>query len=173
MSVINGRIGKEHVEALFERGHVVFKKKGTTFKKTKSLWFVYFQRVNKCLKTCDAVIYDGEEMIEFVVSQKDIDEVCDMLQCVSYVGDSDPLPWKRFLKDAKKHEWDKDDWQHLFEIESDNDDPEEEEDWVPSQHSSSESDEDSDGYSDEDSDEDKPPSAKRRKTEAQDKNSAV
>jgi hypothetical protein len=152
MTKITGRIGKEHVDAHFQDGHVHFKKNDKTFRKTDSLWFVYFQRLNKSLKTCDAVLFDGKELVEFVISQKDVDNFTDVIDCVSYRGDSDPLPWKRFLKDAKKHNWDQDDWQHLFEVESSEELSSEDDEWKPGDEGD-EGDEDEEDDEDDESDE--------------------
>ena len=60
MSPVVGRIGKKEVTATFKDGSVTFKHKDEVFKSLKQTWFVYFQRVSKRLKTCDAVFFDGE-----------------------------------------------------------------------------------------------------------------
>ena len=42
----------------------------------------------------------------------------DHVEVPTYDGGPDPLPWKQFIKNAKKYGWQQEDWQHLFEEES-------------------------------------------------------
>ena len=115
MLSVQGRIGKKEATATFEGASVTFEHKGKLLKRVSKTWFVYFQRVSKRLKTCDAVVFDGQEMTEFSTSQVSIDNIRDVLTCACYMGGLDPLPWKRILRDAKKHEWTIEDWQYHLE----------------------------------------------------------
>ena len=66
MPKISGRIGKETVESTFESSDITFTGKKLN-KKIENIWFVYFQRVSKTLKSCDAIFFNGTDLVEFVV----------------------------------------------------------------------------------------------------------
>lgn len=158
---ITGRIGKKDCLAMFKDEKVTFKQTGQTIKSVEKLWFVYFQRVSKTLKTCDAVMFDGNEIIEFSTSQKNIDKIRDVVSCACYVGGLDPLPWKRILRDAQKNEWELDDWQ--FHLESDSASESESSsdgEWQPDEEESSDSDSESE-------DDDDGPKVKRRRVDVE------
>ena len=153
MPPVVGRIGKKEVTATFKDGSVTFTYKDAVFKSLKQTWFVYFQRVSKRLKTCDAVFFDGDQLTEFSTSQSAIEKIRDEVSCACYVGGLDPLPWKKIVRDAKKHEWDIHDWQHHMEADSSESESDSDADWVPDNHS-----EEDDDYSSDDE-----PEAKRRR----------
>lgn len=135
MIEISGTVGNKPVKASIE-GKGVFFSNGTQM---VELWFVYFQRVNKSLKTCDAVYFDGARMVEHTVSQKCLESISDAVDCVVYIGGPDPLPWKKLLLSK----WSKEEWQHAFEDcdTAENSDDE----WKPdSDYETEDSDEDSD-----------------------------
>lgn len=157
MTTVAGRIGKKDVAATFEEGIVIFKHKKTILNQVRSPWFVYFQRVSKRLKTCDAVFFDGDHIIEFSTDQKAIDTIRDVVTCACYIGGIDPLPWKRILNDAKKNKWDIADWQHHLEGESSESESESDDEWVP----------DDDESSDDESSDDEPEVKRRRVVSAQ------
>jgi len=161
MSKISGRIGKETVEAIFEELNIAFIGMKLN-KKIENIWFVYFQRVSETLKSCDAIFFNGADFVEFVVEQKDIEKITDLISYPYYIGGMDPLPWKKMRKTAEKNNWTLEDWQHVLEDEDEDEDSAEESesdaDWVPDSEQES-----SDGDSDEDSEEEEEPSAKRRK----------
>lgn len=154
MSSVVGRIGKKEVTVTFNGGSVTFKHKNSTVKRVEKAWFVYFQRVSKRLKTCDAVFFDGNELTEFSTSQSSIEKIRDEVNCACYVGGLDPLPWKKIVRDAKKHEWDIHDWQHHMEADSSESEPDSDADWVP---------DNVDSEDDEDDSSDDEPEAKRRR----------
>jgi len=155
MSKISGRIGKEMVESTFEESNITFTRKKFN-KKIENIWFVYFQRVSKTLKSCDAIFFNGTDLVEFVVEQKEIENIIDTISYPCYIGGMDPLPWKKMRKTAEKNNWTIEDWQHVLEDEESAEDSESDADWVPDSCSEC-SDEDSEQESDEE------PSAKRHK----------
>lgn len=152
MTSIQGRIGKKDVILSFKDESIIFKHKDKIFKTLDQTWFVYFQRVSKRLKTCDAVFFDGNELTEFSTSQTSIEKIRDVVTCACYMGGLDPLPWKKIMRDAKKHEWDIEDWQYHMEADSSESESESDGDWVP----------DGDESSDDDFSDDEPQAKRRR-----------
>jgi len=155
MSKISGRIGKETVESTFESSNITFTGKKLN-KKIENIWFVYFQRVSKTLKSCDAIFFNGTDLVEFVVEQKEIEKITDTISYPCYIGGMDPLQWKKMRKTAQKNNWTIEDWQHVLEDEESAEESESDADWLPDSEQESE---------DEDSGEDldEEPSAKRHK----------
>ncbi len=152
MAKISGRIGKETVESSIEESNITFTGKKLN-KKIENVWFVYFQRVSKTLKSCDAIFFNGTDLVEFVVEQKDIEKITDVISYPCYIGGMDPLPWKKMRNTASKHNWTLEDWQHVFEDEDeDQSESDSDTEWIPGSESS-----------DEESDEDSEPNAKRHK----------
>lgn len=160
MSKISGRIGKHNVVSTFEGKQITFERNEKIHKKIKNIWFVYFQRVSKSLKSCDAVFFNGTELVEFVIAQGDIEKIIDEIPYPNYMGGIDPLPWKKMVKTAEKHNWNIEDWQHVFE-EDESEDEESEAEWVPGSEDESSDDESDVSDNDEDDDE---PKRKRQKT---------
>ena len=140
MTSVTGRIGKKDAVTTFEDGGVTFKHKSVVLQQMKSPWFVYFQRVSKRLKTCDMVVFDGVDMVEFSTRQTAIETIRDVVPCACYMGGLDPLPWKRILRDAQKHHWDKADWQHHLEGDSSESESDSDADWIPDDDESESSD---------------------------------
>ena len=157
MSKISGRIGTHTVASSFEGKQITFSRNEKIHKKIENIWFVYFQRVSKSLKSCDAVFFNGTELVEFVIAQDDIGKIIDAIPYPHYLGGIDPLPWKKMMKTAEKHKWNIEDWQHVFE-EDESEDEESEDEWVPGSEdeSSSESEEESDDESEDESEDDEP-----------------
>ena len=152
MSKISGRIGKKFLDCSFSDSEVVFKEKDKIHNQMTDIWFIYFQRISKRLKTCDAVLFDGKELIEFTTSQKNLEDISDKATCPVYFGGIDPLPWKRLMREANKHKWQREDWQHMFEEPPPESDSDSDGDWKPPSESESE---------EEVSDDDDEPTAKR------------
>tara|TARA_B110000285_G_scaffold100619_1_gene114620 strand:- start:6692 stop:7156 length:465 start_codon:yes stop_codon:yes gene_type:complete len=153
MSQILGRIGKETVKCSFEDSHITFTGKKFN-KKFENIWFVYFQRVSKTLKSCDAIFFNGNELVEFVVQQNAIEKITDVISYPCYIGGMDPLPWKKMCKTAEKNNWTLEDWQHVLEDDDDQSESDSDTEWIPGSEAESSSDEDSD---------DEEPTAKRHK----------
>ena len=144
MSIINGRIGKNFVNFTFVDSKVVFKEKDKIHNETADVWFIYFQRISERLKTCDAVLFDGKELIEFTTSQKNIEDISDGAMCPTYFGGIDPLPWKRLLREANKHKWQREDWQHVFEESESESESDSDGEWKPPSDSEEEVSDDDD-----------------------------
>lgn len=157
MSKISGRIGKHNVVSSFEGKQITFSRNEKIHTQIENIWFVYFQRVSKSLKSCDAVFFNGTRMVEFVIAQNDIEKIIDMIPYPNYIGGIDPLPWKQIIKNAEKHKWDIEDWKHVFE-EDESEDEESEAEWVPGSEDESSSEDES-----EDESEDDEPKRKRQK----------
>ena len=146
---MKGRIGKISITLSVTDSEVQFHKNDTLHKEMKKVWFVYVQRVSKRLKDCDIIFFDGVTLIEFTTSQEHIDTICDLIQCEVYIGGLDPLPWKRFLRNATKFKWQLEDWQQLFEVEDCEEEDDEDEEWKPGSESSDDDEESSDEDEDE------------------------
>jgi len=146
MVKIPGRISKKFLNMTFAGSSVEFSSENIMH----NIWFMYVQRVSKRLKTCDIIFYDGEKRIEFTTEQTNLEKILDVADCPVYIGGLDPLPWKKLMREAKKHKWQREDWQHMFE-EPESESSDSDDDWKPP----SESEEDSDFSDDEE------PAAKR------------
>ena len=121
--------------------------------KMNDIWFIYLQRISKRLKTCDAIFFDGQNIIEFTTDQTNIEKITDTSICPVYFGGFDPLPWKKMMREADKHKWHREDWQHFFEDSDSDSDSDSDADWKPESD-----DEPSDDETDEEDDE--PPAKK-------------
>jgi len=115
--------------------------KTKTIATVKNLCAVYFQRLNKRLKTCDAVFIDSDTNDAHIITieKANIETIRDHVECAVYMGGPDPLPWKKFVSDAKKHQWSQEDWQYFFEVSSSESEPEDDasdSDWAPESEAS-------------------------------------
>jgi len=159
MSKIKGRISKKFLDMVITGTSVDFLAGEKTVKEMNDIWFVYLQRISQRLKTCDAVFFDGQNIVEFTTEQANVEKIIDAVACPVYIGGLDPLPWKKLIREAIKHKWHREDWQHMFEepeltSESDSE-------WKPHESDDDESDDDEsdDDESDDDdeSNDDEPP----------------
>ena len=148
MSVdIAGTIGSKQVLTSLEGKHFSIRSGSSEMVAQSTLWVVCFQRVSKRLKTCDVIWIDGRHCYVQTIDTSLVDTIHDIVQCPIYNVGIDPLPWNRFAKDAQKHNWQLDDWQHLLEDDdSDVDRLSEDSDYVPPDCSDSESDDEMDDY---------------------------
>lgn len=139
--IVTGTVGASTVTADISQNNVSFSGK-KNLKDISPLEIVCFQRVNKRLKTCDIIYVDvvNHVVVEQTIERAFIEQIQDALDCAVYMVGRDPLPWSRFTKDAKKYKWTLEDWQHLFEASSsENDERSDDSDWDPSSSSSSSS----------------------------------
>ena len=126
---IQGTIGAKNVAAHLKGAQL-------TLKTNQQIVFeglvlvICFQRVSKRLKTCDVVYIDGRNCHVQTIEQSQMEVIHDNATCPVYDVGLDPLPWKKFAKDAKKHKWQLEDWQHLFEAETESEEDEDAE-WRP------------------------------------------
>lgn len=135
---IQGTIGAKNVSARLEGDQLTLKTKQKTLFQG-SLLVICFQRVSKKLKTCDVVYIDGRDCHVQTIERSQMEIIQDNAICPVYHVGLDPLPWKKFSKDAKKHNWQLEDWQHLFEAESEEEEDEDAE-WVPDEEEEEDSD---------------------------------
>ena len=146
MSVqFTGTVGKTQTHAHITGKQLVLQQKN---KKVfdNELWLVCFQRVSPRLKMCDVVFVHADNVLQMSIERGHVDVITDAVDVPVVHAGLDPLPWKKFAADAKKHAWRQEDWEHLFDEESLSDESVEsaDEDWVPG----------ADDMSDEESDED-------------------
>jgi hypothetical protein len=135
---IQGTIGAKTVSAHLEGDQLTLKTKQKTLFQG-SLLVICFQRVSKKLKTCDVVYIDGRDCHVQTIERSQMEIIQDNAICPVYHVGLDPLPWKKFSKDAKRHNWQLEDWQHLFEAESEEEEDEDAE-WVPDEEEEEDSD---------------------------------
>ena len=142
---IQGTIGAKNVSAHLEGDQLTLKAKQKILFQG-SLLVICFQRVSKNLKTCDVVYIDGRDCHVQTIERSQMEKIHDNATCPMYHVGLDPLPWKNFSKDAKKHNWQLEDWQHLFEAETESEEDDEDDDaeWVPDQEEEDSDDEMSD-----------------------------
>ena len=110
-----------------------------------SLWVLCFQRVNKQIKLCDAVlVLDGVPVVH-TIERSLVDSIASFVAGPVYNGGLDPLPWRKFARDAQQYGWTVEDWQHLLgeEEEEEEDIAEADSDWVPGSDDEESSDEES------------------------------
>jgi len=139
---IQGTIGAKNVSAHLEGDQLTL----TTKQKILfqgSVWVICFQRVSKKLKTCDVVYIDGHDCHVQTIERSQMELIQDNATCSVYHVGLDPLPWKKFSNDAQKHNWQLEDWQHLFDAETESE-GEEDDEWLPDEESDSDEEEDSD-----------------------------
>ena len=137
---VPGTVGAVPVCAyVSEDGRVFFeeKRRVRTF---SELYFVCLQRYNKQIKTCDIVWLDHGVPVVQTIARADVDAIRERLTCDVYMWPMDPLPWKRFSKDAEKYDWQKTDWVHLMAMSSSEESLQDDSDWTPSNEESSEED---------------------------------
>lgn len=144
--MFSATLGARAIQVHMANKSVEFRTKTKTITTVKNLCAVYFQRLNKQLKTCDAVFIDsGTNDAHIITIEKAyIETIRDHVTCVVYMGGPDPLPWKKFVSDAKKYQWSQEDWQYFFESTDSDSEPDEadiDSDWAP-ESESEDSDED-------------------------------
>ena len=137
---IEGTIGAKRVSAHLDGNRYELKTSRKVLA-SGTLWLVCLQRMFKQVKTCDVIYIDGHQCYVHTISQDSVDELKRTIQCPIYDVGIDPLPWRKFAADAKKHQWQVEDWIHLLhpdeEIESESSS---DEDWVPDNMSDVDSD---------------------------------
>ena len=144
----SGTVGKTHTQAQITGKRLVLKQKNKTVF-DNNVWLVCFQRVSPRLKMCDVVFVHADCVWQMSIDRAHVDAITNAIDSPVVHGGLDPLPWKRFCKDAKKYGWQQEDWEHLFEEESLSENSSADEDWVPGDEDQS-SDEDWDPDVDED-----------------------
>lgn len=128
---IPGTIGAKNVLAHLEGDKLSLKTKQKTLFEGP-VWVICFQRVSKKLKTCDVVYIDGRNCYVQTIERSFMEKIRDDAACPVYDVGLDPLPWNNFSKNAKKYKWERTDWQHLFEAETETEeDSDEDAEWVP------------------------------------------
>ena len=133
---IPGTIGAKNVFAHLEGDKLTLKTKQKTLFEGP-VWVICFQRVSKKLKTCDVVYIDGRDCYVQTIERSFMQKIHDNAACPVYHVGLDPLPWNNFSKNAKKYEWERTDWQHLFEAETESEEESDEDaEWVPDQEES-------------------------------------
>ena len=128
-----GTVGKTQTHAHITGKRLVLKQKNIKVF-DNDVWLVCFQRVSPRLKMCDVVFVHADSVWQMSIDRAHVDAITGVVEAPVVHGGLDPLPWKRFASDAKKHGWQQEDWQHLFEEESLSDESGAEsadEDWVP------------------------------------------
>lgn len=133
---VPGTVGATRVCAYATMDGRVFFEEKRRVREFSELYFVCLQRYNKRLKTCDIVWLDNGVPIVQTIDREQVDDIRERLTCDVYIWPMDPLPWKRFSRDADKYSWQKVDWVHLMAMSSSEESPQDDSDWTPSNEES-------------------------------------
>lgn len=154
-----GTIGTKAVIATVTPEGIEIKHNGAVLHRISELWMVGLQRVSQQLKTCDVVWLDGATQTPVVQSivQSDVQTVLNHAPMGVMLLGMDPPPWPKLSATAKRHNWHKEDWLHVFSDDVDIDVENSKEEgsdgeWLPSDEEESDSDFDSDSDMSEDDD---------------------
>ena len=144
MQNIPGTISAKDVELSFKKNDIEIKSNGEPNMVIRDIHFAAFERVSSTLKTCELVLVNSDNRPVIVtIFQKFLPQITPLLQCPIINIGQDPENWSRLGSVARKNDWQKDDWMHVFaEAETEKDDDDE---WLPGDESSE------DEYSEDDS----------------------
>ena len=144
MQNITGTISAKDVELSFKKNDIEIKSNGEPSMVIRDIHFAAFERVSSTLKTCELVLVNSDNRPVIVtIFQKFLPQITPLLQCPIINIGQDPENWSRLGSVARKNDWQKDDWMHVFaEAETEKDDDDE---WLPGDEGSE------DEYSEDDS----------------------
>tara|TARA_B110000977_G_scaffold185805_1_gene251007 strand:- start:3865 stop:4299 length:435 start_codon:yes stop_codon:yes gene_type:complete len=138
---ITGTIGIKKVVANISLSGVEIKHKQNVLHDLTDLWLIGLQRVSKQLKTCDVVWVDGatQQPIVQSIAQTEVEQVVKHAPCAVLMLGMDPPPWSRLASTARKNNWQKEDWLHVFSDDMPTDDDDDDE-WKPEENEDSDDD---------------------------------
>jgi len=130
MQSITGTISAKNVELSFNKNDVELKSNGEPSMVIRDIHFAAFERVSSTLKTCELVLVNSDNRpIIITLFQKFLPQITPLLQCPIINIGQDPENWSRLGSVARKNDWQKDDWMHVFSAgDTDKDDDDE---WLP------------------------------------------
>jgi hypothetical protein len=142
MQSISGTISAKDVEISFIHNDVELKSNGT-ISMIRDIHFAAFERVSPKLKTCEIVLVNSDNRpVIITIFQKLLPQITPLLKCSLIFIGQDPENWTKLGNVARKNDWQKKDWLHVF---SEEETEKDEEEWLPGDDESSDSDsEDSD-----------------------------
>ena len=145
MQNIPGTISAKDVELSFNKNDVELKSNGEPSMVIRDIHFAAFERVSSTLKTCELVLVNSDNRPVIVtIFQKFLPQITPLLQCPIINIGQDPENWSRLGSVARKNDWQKDDWMHVFSAgDTDKDDDDE---WLPGSEDEYSEDEDSDEF---------------------------
>jgi nucleosome binding factor SPN SPT16 subunit len=145
MNIITGSISAKDVEISFNKNDVELKSTGKPSMVIRDIHFAAFERVSSTLKTCELVLVNSDNRPVIVtIFQKFLPQITPLLQCPIINIGQDPENWSRLGSVARKNDWQKDDWMHVFSAgDTDKDDDDE---WLPGSEDEGSEDEDSDEF---------------------------
>tara|TARA_B110000211_G_scaffold191913_1_gene218972 strand:- start:80 stop:544 length:465 start_codon:yes stop_codon:yes gene_type:complete len=145
MQNIPGTISAKDVELSFKKNDVELKSNGEPSMVIRDIHFAAFERVSSTLKTCELVLVNSDNRPVIVtIFQKFLPQITPLLQCPIINIGQDPENWSRLGSVARKNDWQKDDWMHVFSAgDTDKDDDDE---WLPGSEDEYSEDEDSDEF---------------------------
>lgn len=138
MQSISGTISAKDVEISFNNNDVELKSNGT-ISMIRDIHFAAFERVSPKLKTCEIVLVNSDNRpVIITIFQKLLPQITALLKCSVINIGQDPENWTKLGNVARKNDWQKKDWLHVFsEEETEKDDDDE---WLPDDDESSDSD---------------------------------
>lgn len=140
-----GTIGTKAVVTTSASQGIEIRHKNAILHRISELWMVGLQRVSKRLKTCDVVWLDGATQTPVVqsIAQSDVQTVMNHAPADVVLLGMDPPPWSKLSTTAKRHNWHKEDWLHVFSDDVTEEKSEEEVsdgEWLPPSDDESDSD---------------------------------
>jgi hypothetical protein len=139
MNVITGSISAKDVEISFNRNDITLKSNGKISMVIRDIYFAAFERVSPKLKTCELVFVNSDNRpVIITILQKLLPQITALLQCPIINIGQDPENWSRLSSVARKNDWQKKDWLHVF---SDDEEESSSEEWLPGNESSEDEDE--------------------------------
>jgi len=147
MQNIQGTVSAKDVEISFNKNDVELKSNGEPSMVIRDIHFAAFERVSSKLKTCELVLVNSDNRpVIITIFQKLLPQITPLLKCPIINIGRDPENWSRLGSVARKNDWQKNDWMHVFSAgDTDKDDDDE---WLPGGESS----EDDSEYDSEDCD---------------------
>ena len=135
MQKIPGTISAKDVEISFNKNDVELKSTGKPSMVIRDIHFAAFERVSSKLKTCELVLVNSDNRpVIITIFQKLLPQITALLECPIINIGRDPENWARLGTVARKNDWLKNDWMHVFaEAETEKDDDDE---WLPGDESS-------------------------------------
>ena len=97
-----------------------------------NLYFIAVERVSSKLKTCEIIIVNSQNQPVIVtISQTALHPILNTVQCPIINIGQDPENWQKLSTIAKKNNWQKEDWIHVFSEADTEEDEEKDEEWLP------------------------------------------
>jgi len=133
MNVITGSISAKDVEISFNQNDITLKSNGKISTVIRDIYFVAFERISSKLKTCEIVLVNSDNRpVIITIFQKLLPKIKELVKCPIVNIGQDPENWTKLGNVARKNDWQKKDWLHVF---SDDEEESSSEEWLPNESS--------------------------------------